>query len=114
MRRIDIQGAQLAVVRQVRVAGRRCGGKPEDGAPFDGQDGPRLANVACREIISLSAIFGPKLFEKIVRDEVAVGDLPRTYVHPSYRERIAGFGWTELHVLSIGSPEKDKLKHHSA
>jgi hypothetical protein len=63
---IDIKGAQLSVVRQVRVARWRCSRKAEDLGPFDRQDGARLANVGCRKIVSRGAIFGTEPVEEFI------------------------------------------------
>jgi len=91
--RIDIEATQLSVVRQIRIARRRCSGKPADQPVLDRYNRPRLLGIVAREIIPLRSIFGAKLIEKVFRKKRSIRHLPRPDVHTSYVDGVVGFGW---------------------
>ncbi len=92
---VDVEGAQLSVAGEIRVACRRCGGESLNRARFDSNDGPGYARVGIAESVPLCAIFGAKLIEEIVGQQLAVSNLPGAYVYACDRHGIVRFGWTQ-------------------
>src|SRR6516162_9398370 len=90
---INVQCTQLSRARHIRYARWRCGGKSLDYPGFGRNDRLRLKRVEAAEIVLLCSILGANLIEIIIREQRAVGGLPRAHMYARNGNCIVWFRW---------------------
>ncbi len=103
LRGVNIERAELSVLRQVGIARGHGGDKAVDGSLPGREDGLRFALVRAPEVVARSPILGTKPVEVFGRQKPAIGGLPRADVDMGDAECIFRLGGPQLHdpLLSV-------------